>query len=155
MHSSWMCTTSSSSCLLGWGWSGLGGVCLSACWDTPPRPGSGPPPGCESGPSWCGPGYPPPAIPPNIPLGLGLDTPQPDPQPPGCGPGRQVWAWNPPRCGPGYPQVWAWTPLQPDPSTSPLGLGLNTSPLPHVNRILETRFWKYYLAPTSLRVVII
>ena len=60
------------------------GVCLSACWDTPPR---------------CGPGY-------LRPLGVGLDTPTPGCGPgevPGCGPGD-------PRCP---PQVWAWrTPLE-------------------------------------------
>ena len=38
----------------------------------------------------------------------------------------------------GYtPRVWAWRPPSP------------------VDRILDTRFWKYYLAQTSLRVVII
>ena len=49
--------------------------------------------------------------------------------PPGCGPGDpQVWAWRPPRCGPGDPLllgVGLETPL-PDPSTSPLGVGLET-----------------------------
>ena len=40
--------------------------------------------------------------------------------PPGCGPGDpHVWAWRP-------PQVWAWRPPWPDPSTSPLGVGLET-----------------------------
>ena len=73
----------------------------------------------------------------------------------------------PPRCGHGSPQ--------PDLSTSPLGVGLETPPKPDpstfprvwawrpamhagipcppVNRFLDTRFWKYYLAPTSLRAV--
>ena len=32
------------------------------------------------------------------------------------------WAWRPPGCGPGD------TPFQPDPSTSPLGVGLETLP---------------------------
>ena len=59
MHSSRMRTARSSS---------RRGVCLSACWDTPP---------------W-------------------------------------VWAWRP------SPQVWAWKPPRPDPSTSPLGVGLET-----------------------------
>ena len=69
-----------------------GGVCLDACWDTPP---------------WVWAWRPP-----------------------------QVWAWRPPRCGHGdppgvgmeTPQVWAWRPPRPDPSTSPLGVGLETSP---------------------------
>ena len=43
--------------------------------------------------------------------------------PPGCGPGDH------PGCGPGDPQVWAWRPPWPDPSTSPLGVGLETPPL--------------------------
>ena len=32
----------------------------------------------------------------------------------------RVWAWRPPRCGPGetLPLVWAWRPPWPDPSTS-------------------------------------
>ena len=51
MRSSRMRTACSSSHL-------LGGVCLSACWDTPPRHGPGPP-----------------ARPTNYPLALGLDTP--------------------------------------------------------------------------------
>ena len=89
--------------------------------------------------------------------GLGLDTTHQ------CGPGGSstltspppwtlVWAWRPPgqtpqplpQCGPGDSHP------QPDPSTSPLGVGLETPP---VNRIIDTRFWKYYLAPTSLRAV--
>ena len=41
-------------------------------------------------------------------LGVGLDTP------------LQVWAWIP-------PWVWAWRPPWPDPSSSPLGVGLETS----------------------------
>ena len=61
-----------------------------------------------------------------------------------CGPGdsSQVWAWRPsPGCGPGDPPgvgpsvhagdppwVWAWRPPWPDPSTSPLGVGLETPP---------------------------
>ena len=71
-------------------------------------------------------------------LGVGLETLP------------QVWAWRPPRCGPGEtpvcgpgetPQVWAGDPPsvgleaplgvgletpRPDPSTSPLGVGLET-----------------------------
>ena len=103
-------------------------------------------------------------------------TPQP-------GPGPPAWAWtpcplgvglDPPQCGPGPPWVWAWTPRvwawipQPDSSTSPLGLGLDTPPgqtpqpppglgldnPPPLDRILDTCFWKYYLAPTSLWAVI-
>ena len=51
-----------------------------------------------------------------------------------------------------HPQVWTWRPPQLDPSTPP-GCGSGDLP-PPVNRILDTRFWKYYLAPTSLRAVI-
>ena len=56
-------------------------------------------------------------------------------RPPGCGPGdptdvslenHQVWACRPPKCGPGDPPVWAWRPPWPDPSSSPLGLVLET-----------------------------
>ena len=56
-------------------------------------------------PRECGPGDPPGQT-PNLPLGVGLETPSPDPPniPPGCGPG------DPP----------------PDPPTSPLGVGLET-----------------------------
>ena len=36
-----------------------------------------------------------------------------------------VWAWRPPRCGPGdpAPQVWAWRPPWPDPPQLPPGCG--------------------------------
>ena len=71
MHSSRMHTARSSSRLLG------GGVCLSACWDTPPWVWAW-------RPSQCGPGNPPP--------GIGLETP------PGQTPQLPpwVWAWRPP-----------------------------------------------------------
>ena len=69
--------------------------------------------------------------PPPSPLGLGLDTP------PGQIPQPPTW-------------VWAWTSPQPDPSIPP---GSGPRHPPTVNRILDTRFWKYYLAPTSLRAV--
>ena len=76
------------------------GVCLSACWDTPPRPGPGHPQGVGL----------------ETPLGVGLKTPL------GQTPNLPHW-------------VWAWRPP------------------PTVDRILDTRFWKYYLAPISFRVV--
>ena len=104
MHSSRICTACSISRLLGGG-----GICLSACWDTPPG---------------CGPGDPP---------GVGLETPSGQtPQLP-----PWVWAWRPARHA-GIPPV--------------MHAGI---PPPLVNRILDTRFWKYYLAPTSLRAVMI
>ena len=59
MHSSRMCTDYSSSHL-------LGGVCVSACWDTPPGPG------LETPRVWT---WTPPPTTPNLPLGAGLDTP--------------------------------------------------------------------------------
>ena len=60
------------------------GVCLSACWDTPPRVDLEPP-GCGPRDSpGCGPGDP-----PARPLSF----------PPGCGPGQTPQA--PPGCGPG------------------------------------------------------
>ena len=58
-----------------------------------------------------------------------------DTQPPKCGPETpRVWAWRPlwvwawrlPRCGPGDPPTW------PDPSASPLGVGLET---PHTRNV--------------------
>ena len=64
----------------------------------------------------------------------------------GYTPPTQALVWRPPGCGPGHPParplnlppwVWAWRP----------------PPTPTVNRILDTYFWKYYLAPTSLRAV--
>ena len=91
-------------------------------------------------------------------------------------PPSRVWAWRPPWSDPS-------TSHQPDPSTSPLGCGpgdppgqthqpppgcgpgdppsQTPQPLPWVwawrpspvDRILDTRFWKYYLAPTSLLAV--
>ena len=40
-----------------------------------------------------------------------------------------VWAWRPPRCGPGDPPgCGPRDPSRPDPSTSPLGVGLETPP---------------------------
>ena len=77
------------------------GVCLTACWIHPPSP-------------QCGPGHPP---------LVGLETPLARPLniPPGCGPG------DPPGQTPQHPpRVWAWRPPWPDPSTSPLGVGLET-----------------------------
>ena len=64
------------------------GVCLSACWDTHP--------------ARCGPG--------DLPLGVGLETPQGWAwRPP------WVWAWRPPRPDPWTPPwVWAWRPPRPD-----------------------------------------
>ena len=111
MHSSRMRTAHSHSRL-------LGGVCLSACWDTPPGPGHPPCVGLETSPLGMGLETPP-ARPVNLPLGVGLEippgqNPQPTPlgvgletplplarplnAPPGCGPGDTppVWAWRPP-----------------------------------------------------------
>ena len=71
MHSSRMRTARSSSRLLG-----AGGVCLSVCWDTPPRPAPGPPLGRP--PPGPGPGRGHTPIPgpwPGHPPGLGVDTP--------------------------------------------------------------------------------
>ena len=76
MHSSRMRTICSSSLL-------LGGICLSACWDTLPGPGSGDPlepvPGHPS-PWACTWTPPPPGLGMDHP-GVGLDTPR-------CGPGH-------------------------------------------------------------------
>ena len=96
MHSSRMRTACSISRLL-WG----GGICFSACWDTPWVLASRPP--------WVWALRPHQARPLNF--------------PPGCGPGdlQGMLGYHPPL----------------------------------VNRILDTRFWKYYLAPTSLRAVMI
>ena len=67
------------------------------------------------------------------PLGVGLETT------PGC------WPGGPPGCGPGDLQG-----MLGDPPGDLQGmLGYH----PPVNRILDTRFWKNYLAPTSLRAV--
>ena len=79
------------------------------------------------------------------PLGVDLETPQ-------------VWAWRPPRCGPGdppgvgleTPQVWAWRPprcgpgdsSRPDPSTSHLGVGLETPPPGHTPQ-LPPHLWAW------------
>ena len=107
-----MRTTRSSSrqlCVCVWG------VCLGACWDTPPGVGL------------------------ETPLGVGLETP------PRCGPGDhpRCGTGDPPGCGPGdtpSPQVWDWRhPLPPGvglethpPSQTPqpphLGVGLETPP---------------------------
>ena len=110
MHYSRMRTTHGSSRLLG------GGVCLNACWDTPWV--------------WAW----------RHPMGVGLETPQDvgleTPQvwawrhPLRCGPGDTpwVWAWRPPRCGPrDSPRCAPGDPTpRPDPSTSPLCVGLET-----------------------------
>ena len=104
MHCSRMCTTHSSS-------HRGGGVCLSTCWDTHPQAWAWRHPLLGVGLDththpWVWAWRP-------TPLGVGLETPQ-------CGPGDpQVWDWRPPRCGPGDPP-------KPDPSTSPLGVGLVT-----------------------------
>ena len=67
------------------------------------------------------------------PLGVGLETPSQTPNfPPPPGVGLET----PPA----------------RPLNLPLGLGLD---IPPVNRILDTPFLKYYLAPTSLRAIII
>ena len=104
-----------------------GGVCLSACWDTPPGLGLDTP--------WVWAWRPPPRPDPSTsPLGVGLET----------APARSL---NHPRCGPGDPPPGQTPQLptgcvpgdspQPHPSTSPLGVGLET---PHVDRILDIRF---------------
>ena len=67
-----------------------------------------------------------------IPLGLGLETPWPDP--PTSPLGVSLEAPPPPDLTTS-PWVWAWR--------------------PPLDRILDTRFWKYYLAPTPLRATII
>ena len=99
--------------------------CLSVCWDTPHRPGPGHPRSLVWAwrPPGCGPGDPPPSQTPTSPLGVGLETPQPDPPT-----SPRVWAWRPstsqtPQL---LPWVWDWRP--PDPTTSPPGVGLETSP---------------------------
>ena len=73
------------------------------------------------------------------PPGLGLETPSARPPTPPC-----VWAWVPP-CPDPLPGVGLETPQTPN---LPPGPG-PWHPQP-VNRILDTRFWKYYLAPTAL-----
>ena len=88
---------------------GGGGVCLSACWDTPPGPLGTPQVWAWRSPRW-GPGDPP------------GQTPQPPPW---------VWAWRPPIPGqtpqlpPGFRPG---DPTWPDPSTFPLGVSLETPP---------------------------
>ena len=116
-----MRTARSSSCL-------LGGVCLSACWDTPPRPGPEHPYGVgletPRAQAW------------TPPMGVGLDIPQSDPS---TFPLGVCLKPPPPPTRPLNfpPWVWAWRSPLPDPSTSPLGVGLETPP---VDRILDTRF---------------
>ena len=65
-----------------------------------------------------------------LPPGLGMETP---------------WAWRPPR-------VILETPPARPPNNFPPGCG--SGDCRPADRILDTCFWKYYLAPTSLRVVI-
>ena len=98
MHSSRMHTAWSSSHL-------LGGVCLSACWDTPR---------CVPGDPWCGPGdtqvwaWRPPGCWPGDPLVVGLEDPpgQMPELPPRCGPGNHL-PWPNPSTS---PWEWAWRP---------------------------------------------
>ena len=106
MHSSRMHTASSSSHL-------LGGVCLSACWDTPGV--------CLETP-WCEPGDHP---------GVGLEIPWVLAwRPSRCGPGDPwLWAWRTPPCQiPELPpQLWAWKPSpEARPRNFPLDVGLDT-----------------------------
>ena len=86
-----------------------GGACLSACWDTHPPPlGVG-----QETPTGCGPETPPPGVGLEIPPGVDLETPQ-------------MWAWRLP-AGVGLETplgVGLETPTRPDPSTSPLGVGV-------------------------------
>ena len=108
----------------------LGGVCLSACWDTPPLGcGLGDPPGVGLETPWVWPWRPPwvwawrtpghgpadpPARPLNFPLGCGPgDPPGQTPQlPPGCGPGdlQGMLGYHPPRQL--QPWMWAWKPAR-------------------------------------------
>ena len=95
-----------------------GGVCHSACWDTPPRPGPGQPlRGLGLEPSGVGLD----SLPPGVgletlwvwacrdPLGVGLETPPA--RPPNL---PLVWAWRPPGQLPNPPsRVWAWRPPPP------------------------------------------
>ena len=94
------------------------------------------------------------AVIPPPPSGVGLETPQ------GVGleTPPKVWAWRPPQarplnfppgCGPGDLQGMLgyhrpWRPA--------MHAGISTCNACW-DRILDTRFWKYYLVPTSLRVV--
>ena len=126
----------------------IGGVCLSACWDRHPLVWAWRPP-CQD----------PPQLPPWVwawrppsgqtPLNFAL----------GCGPGDtagEIPLNIHPGCGPGNMQGLLWYDPPPDLFKGILGYHLamhaGMLPLP-VNRILDTRLWKYYLAPTSLRVV--
>ena len=109
------------------------------------------PPGPGPEPPKCGPGY---LLVWAWAPGVGLDPqvwswpprcepgyPQPDPQyTPGSGPPVRPPNPPPPGCGPGHPQT--------DPPNIPLGVGLDSTP--PVNRILDTCFWKYYLAPNFI-----
>ena len=112
MYSSRMRTARSGSCL-------LGGVCLSACWDTPCGFGPGDPPGCGPGdnPPGCGLGGPL-GVALETPLGVGLETTP-------LGVGLETCPGQTPQLP---PWVWAWRPPRLDPSTSPLGVGLETPP---------------------------
>ena len=68
------------------------------------------------------------------PLGVALETPRGvGLEAPRCEPGDPpwIWAWRPPGQTPQpqlRPWVWAWNPPRPDPSTSPLGVELETPP---------------------------
>ena len=74
-----------------------GGVCLSACWDTPPGVGL------------------------KTPLGVGLETPQVWAwRTPRCGPGE------PPARPLNFPLGWDWRPPWARPLNFPLGVGLET-----------------------------
>ena len=94
------------------------GVCLSACWDRPPRCGPGDPPGV-------GLETPLARSPSTSPMGGGLETPlarSPLNFPLGCGPGDTL-ARSPSTSPLG---VGLETPLARSPSISPLGVGLET-----------------------------
>ena len=121
---------------------GGGGVSASAHAGIPPGPGD--PPRCVPGdppgqtpqpPPWVWAWRPPWPDPPTSPLCLETPLARPLNLPPGCGPG------DPPARHPNLP--------------SGCAPGDPRARHPPVNRILDRRFWKYYLAPTSLRVVII
>ena len=136
---------------------GMECVCLSACWDPPwawawrsPQVWAWRPPWPDA---------------PTSPLGVGLETPLARPPNLLSAPGDPLA--RPPNLpsAPGHPLgqtpqpppwVWAWRPPQPDPQPPPwVWAWRPPGQTPPVNRILDRRFWKYYLAPTSLRVVII
>ena len=137
MHSSRMRTARSSSCL-------LGGVCLSACWDTPCGCGPGDPPGCgpEDNPPGCGPGDLPRPDPSTSPLGVGLETPQARPLNFPLGVGLETPPGQTPQLP---PWVWAWRPARhagiPHPPDLQGMLGYHLQCMlgyPPVNRILDT-----------------